>query len=282
MAPRTVHAAPPAPSAPAPTHARAVTGARPSGHGGGLNLPVPSGGGKGDELVVLAVIVAVVAVMAATGLIVTEGVRFDGFVAMAPAQPLHLQDRAGGERVVTLGDLSREDAAYATGALVMDDEGWGLHRLDRGPLRRRGLAFKLDAGMAEFAVERYAVTGLASHVQAGGFFSNRFGVMLDVGLAGATDAEGKGIARHSLGLEAQAFPVIAGPLSLGLYAKVGEALAAGPSFSDSGLLGGGGALLELALTARLALTLRAGWTAARLDTVGWSQGGTATAGVAIY
>jgi hypothetical protein len=50
---------------------------------------------------------------------------------------------------------------------------------------------------------------------------------------------------------------------------------------ESGPTVGGGALMEIGVTSRLALTLRAGMDAARLDT-GWSRAGLLTAGVSIY
>jgi hypothetical protein len=45
---------------------------------------------------------------------------------------------------------------------------------------------------------------------------------------------------------------------------------------------GGGALIELALSTRLALTFRAAANTAQLDTSGWSTAGALTGGIAVY
>jgi len=60
--------------------------------------------------VVIAIIIVAVAVLAAAGLAVTEGLRYDGAVQMFVGQPVHLTDVAGAERVVALGDLVPADA----------------------------------------------------------------------------------------------------------------------------------------------------------------------------
>ncbi|HEY5282793.1 MAG TPA: hypothetical protein VIM14_08385, partial [Polyangia bacterium] len=102
-----------------------------------------SGGGGKDELVALLIVVAVLATF---GMVATEGARYDGSVAMYPWQPVHLKDDQGREREVPLAALSLSDVESARKAVVMDDEGWGLMRLGRKPLDRRGFAFKLDLG----------------------------------------------------------------------------------------------------------------------------------------
>ena len=51
--------------------------------------------------------------------------------------------------------------------------------------------------------------------------------------------------------------------------------------TQSGPIVGGGALFELALTTRLALTFRAAANSAHLDS-GWSTAGALTGGIAIY
>ena len=79
----------------------------------------------------------------------------------------------------------------------------------------------------------------------------------------------------------QFFPLLAGPLALGGFGHAGLALAGD---SESGLVNGpvlgGGVLLELALSTRLAFALRGDWNAMKLD--GWSNHGSITAGLAIY
>ena len=79
-------------------------------------------------------------------------------------------------------------------------------------------------------------------------------------------------------------PLTAGPLHVGGYANGGYAMAAsnfGAGIATSGAGFGGGALFELDLTSRLALTVRAGADVARFDD-GWSPAASVSGGLAIY
>ena len=87
-----------------------------------------------------------IAVVVAVGLVSSEGVRFDGFAAMSSAQPVHLRAADGRQATIPMADLSPELAAVTVEAKVMDDEGYGIQRLDGAPLDRRGGVFKLDTG----------------------------------------------------------------------------------------------------------------------------------------
>jgi hypothetical protein len=90
--------------------------------------------------------------------------------------------------------------------------------------------------------------------------------------------------RHGLGVELQTFPLRAGPLSLGAFGHGGVQFARGSSGAFlSGPAVGGGAMAELALTTRLALTLRGDWTTAHLENLpDWDSHLSITAGLAIY
>ncbi|HVV51727.1 MAG TPA: hypothetical protein VHO06_18815, partial [Polyangia bacterium] len=230
------------------------------------------------------VIVVAVAVVVAVGLVSSEGVRFDGYVALAPEQPLHLRDARGAETIVPVAELSGDEVAGAVEAKVMDDEAYGVLRLDRVPLDRRGGVFKLDSGTVTFDVAGAPAVGPAMNVQAGYFFTRRLGLLANVNLAGVGVPQGL-VPRHALGLELQAFPLAFGPLHLGLFGDGGMALtkvlAAGAPTYVSGPSVGGGALAELDLTSRLALTLRAGADLSRLEQT-WTPAGQLTAGVAVY
>jgi hypothetical protein len=258
-----------------------------SGGGGGGGLHMPSGGGSdGDALVVVAVVAVVIAAVAAVGLVGTEGLRYDGRVAMSPYQPVHLKD-GGGEHVVALGDLTPAAIAGVDEALVMDDEGFGFQRLGQ-KLRRRGLTFKLDAGTLAFAGSEdggavaTTVVGPAAHVQLGGFLTDTFGALLTAELGGATDRSGATLTRHSLGLELQSFWLNLGAFHLGTYTNGGLAIS-GKTGSDEVRTGprlGGGLLAEVDLTGRMALVLRGGGSLASLG--GWSSDATGSIGLAIY
>ncbi len=122
---------------------------------------------------------------------------------------------------------------------------------------------------------------MASQIQIGGFFTRSAGLMLDIGLSGGSVCCASLFSRHSLALEAQVFPWSAGPLFIGAFAKGGAAIANDSVNTQTGPLFGGGALIEVALTTRLALSFRAGANAAHFDD-GWSTAGTLTAGISIY
>jgi hypothetical protein len=253
------------------------------GGGGGLHISGGGGGGGNDGLVVLAVVVVVTALFATVALAGSEGARFDGYLQMAPDQPIHLKDARGTERVVPLALLSDADVSVTAEAKVMDDEGPGVRRLDERPLDRTGGTFKLDLGASSFNFGTSQIVGPASQIQAGYFVNPYLGFLVDVGLSGGEDCCGGGIvSRHSLGLEAQFFPLNAGRLHLGGFGGGGAAIAGGGSaMTLTGPVAGGGALMEIDVSPRMALTFRAGASAAKLDN-GWSSAGTLTAGVAIY
>lgn len=248
--------------------------------GGGMS--VPSSGGGADELIVLAVIVFAVAALAAAGLAITEGLRFDGDMALHPAQPVHLQTAGGQERTVPLGALAAQDLVQVEHALVMDDEGPGLRPIARAPLDRRGFAFKLHAGLLEAPFEEYGLTGLASDIQIGFFPHQRVGVLAGVSLTGGTDALSRSFARHSFGLELQTFPLQLWRLHLGPFVNGGQVVAGDDEGTRSGPGFGGGVMLEVDLTTRLALSARAGWTRARLDPGAWSDHMVVTFGLAVH
>lgn len=266
-----------------------------AGRGQGTASTSSSAGGGGsngspDELVAAVVVIIIaVAVLAAVGLTVTEGLRYDGFAELHPGQPVHLTDAAGIKRQVPLGALTEQDVIGVREALVKDDEGFGLLLTDRAPLDRRGFAFKLDFGGIQSLIDRYTVAGAAANIQLGFFPWQRFGLLAGLALTGGDDGIGHAFVRHSASLEAQAFPLRWRRLHVGGYANGGQTLVmqaggtqrVGPSI-------GAGALLEIDLTTRMALTGRIGVSSVLLpgEDVGagsrWSPGGVVAVGLAIY
>ncbi len=262
--------------------------APPQGHGGGgrgaSGGHVGGGGGGGNGDAVLVAIVVVVAVVVAIGLVSSEGIRFDGYVAMSPEQPIHLRGANGQEETIAVAELSPEWVARTVEAKVMDDEGFGLRRLDWLPLDRRGATFKLDSGTIAFDFAGAALAGPAMNIQTGYFFTRKLGLLANIGLGGGAAAGGL-VPRHALGLELQAFPLAWGRVHLGAFGNGGmgitEVLVGSTPTYVTGPSVGGGALAELDLTSRLALTLRAGGSLAKLDQI-WTPAGQLTAGVAVY
>lgn len=229
----------------------------------------------------IAVVLAVVAVVAGVSLVASEGMRFDGYAELVPEQTIHIKNKHGIEGRVALGALTPYDAEMAEEATVKDDEDFGLGIGNRAPLDRRGPAFKVELGSSDFNLGLQQVGGMASQIQLGGFFTRSAGLMLDIGLSGGSLCCSSLFQRHSLALEAQVFPWSAGPLWIGAFAKGGAAISNDSVTTQTGPIFGGGALVEVALTTRLALSFRAGANAAHFDD-GWSTAGTLTAGFSIY
>ena len=286
----------------APSHGTVAGSSRGhSGGGGGAGNVCGGGGGGGGSgdpsaLVVVAILAVAVAGIVAVGLVASEGVRFQGPVSMAPTQTVYVEYGNNTFTPIALQDLQPSDLVHATGALVKDDEGYGLALGPRDPLDRRGGAFNLELGASSFNLGRLHSAGPAAEIQVGGFFHQRWGLMLDVGVSGGDVAVGGAataaasaadmtsiVTRHHLAVELQSFPAWAslGPLHLGLFARAGAALVGAPDGIQAGPLAGGGAMLQIGLSSRLALVLRGGVDTAHLDG-GWSTAGVATAGIAVY
>jgi hypothetical protein len=240
-----------------------------------------SGGGGGkDDLVALLIVVAV---LATVGMVATEGTRYDGSVAMYPWQLVHLKNAQGQEREVPLAQLSLSDAQSATKAVVMDDEGWGLMRLGRRPLDRKGFAFKLDLGGSHAWNWGGEGNGFGMNLQLGYFPHHIVGILGSWSFLHGSDFNGNTVSRNTLAIEAQVFPVSVWRLHLGAFGHAGVAFVNDAGGSRNGNSFGGGLILELALTSRLALTFRADNSIAQVGSeAGWAVDSTFTGGVAIY
>jgi hypothetical protein len=275
------------PASPGPARRRGWRGGA-SGSGGGGNLHLPSGGGGKDDLAVLAVVVAVVAAFAVVGLAASEGSRFDGYTQLYPQQVVHLKNAGGEELTMPLGALTPAEVSEAVSARVQDDEGYGLHRLDRRPLDRVGATYKMSVGSLLLPPPAGAPQlgwqgGVTTDIQVGGFFTQGVGLLATLSLGGGSTPDHQTFLRHGLGVELQTFPLRAGPLSLGAFGHGGVAFVYDGAGYDSGPAVGGGLMAELALTTRLAFTVRGDWTGAHLQgPSGWNGHTSITAGLAIY
>jgi len=264
--------------------------------GGGSHSGGGGGGGNagGEALVMLAILAVAIAGVVAVGLVASEGIRFQGSAAMAPDQTLYVEHGDGRVHPVRLGELTPSDLNHATGAVVKDDEGYGIALGRRDPLDRRGGAFNLELGASSFNLGKLRSAGPAAEIQVGGFFHQRWGLMLDLGVSGGDVVMGGAasaaasladmtqiVTRHHVALELQSFPAAWGPLHLGLFARAGAALAGTPDGIQGGPLAGGGAMMQLELTTRLALVLRGGVDTAHLND-GWSTAASLTGGIAVY
>lgn len=254
----------------------------PAGGVGGSKLGSgKSGGGGKDDLAVFLIVLAVVATV---GMVATEGARYDGHVALYPWQNVHLKDASGQDREVPLAQLTPADATAAREAVVMDDEGWGMMRLGRRPLDRKGFAFKLNVGGFHSSSSALDGDGATFGVQLGYFPHRMIGILGAWNITGGSDVAGDSFSRNNVGIEAQVIPLNLWRLHLGGFAHAGMQYAHDtPGGTRDGQAFGGGVLLELALTTRLALSFRADHTSAKIGPDGgWQAGQTYTAGVSIY
>jgi hypothetical protein len=213
---------------------------------------------------------------------------------MAPEQLVYVTGPTG-EEVVPLLQLTRRQIEAADEAIVKDDEGYGLRRLDHAPLDRKGGVFRFDLGAGMFTLGDARASGMSAHIQAGAYLTHTFGLVFDLGLAGGTAeacclsvvtpagtlATATTLTRHSMGVEAQALPLGLGPLHVGGYAGGGIAIAGVGGAYENGPMANAGALLELDLTSHLAFAVRAGASHAWLPS-GPSSAGTLTGGLSIY
>jgi hypothetical protein len=239
---------------------RGSTGYRGNGNGlrpgGGYG---PSGKLAADDSKAWIILAAVVAITLAA----TEGARYDGWVAMHPMMPVHLFGPNGEYMMVPLAQLTPDQAAWADHAVVREGEGpWS--ESGRAPLDRAGFTYSLFFGQAQLkSFDGANDAGFQSHIQLGYFPVQQFGLQLDFGLGWRNNPQNLTAFSGRYSLELDAYPLAAGPFHAGLFGQVGLASRiedAYPMNGDKhGTLAGGGALAQLELTTRLALTARAGY-----------------------
>ncbi len=213
---------------------------------------------KKDDAKALIIVAALVAI----GLAATEGARYDGWVSVNPAHPVHIKRYDGSFTWVPLNALTPEIAASAQKAWIRDTEGpW--HEVGRAPLNRQGWTYSWLLGMAEMpSSDGTFRNGPFSHIQLGRFTDRTFGILFDMGLGWRDNEFGETVFESRYALELQYLPVGAGKLHLGVFGQAGTALRIEDSVKAEtprrGLVFGGGGLVQLELTTRLALTARAG------------------------
>ncbi|HKE18542.1 MAG TPA: hypothetical protein VKB80_26875 [Kofleriaceae bacterium] len=206
----------------------------------------------------------IVAGIVAGALAFTEGVRYDGWVKLHPMQPLHLWGPYGDYTWMPLAELTPEVAEWADHGAVRSDEGpW--QPLGRAPLDRRGFSYSFLLGAGQVPVVNAGVdAGFLGRFQIGFFPSQIIGIQADIAYNWTQDDTGADIFDGRYSLELDALPFRAGAVHAGGYGQIGLSSLSddGVSFDDVDALFGGGGLLQLELTTRLALTVRAGVVAA--------------------
>lgn len=229
------------------------------GGGSGGKGPSAKGGGSGKDAVVAAVVIAA---SAAVVLAVTEGQRFAGHVQLHPMHPVHLWG-PWGHGVLPLAQIDPATAMASTRAWVSDREGPWL-RLDRNPLDREGWTYAVLGGVGQMTSTDGRALGPAFHVQLGNYPSQRWGLVVDwtAQWRDLRDGSEDSILDLRWGLELQALPLAAGPVHAGGFLNGSYAWREIGDGWESGLVSGGGALVQLELSTYLALTGRVGLTQA--------------------
>ena len=226
------------------------------GKGGGLKL-----GGAGNDAKGAAIAFVVIAAVALFAIAAVEGSRFDGWAQLHPMHPVHLIGKDGGYTVMPLAWIDPGTAAWADKAIVRRSEGpW--RELGRHSLHRTGPTYSMygGAGSLRSAYGELAL-GTAFTVQAGYFPSQQFGIVGSVFLGWRDNRDFETLFESRYTLEAQVMPVAAGPFHAGFYAGAGAAYRFEDGVRDgnsgsSALTGG--AMLQLDVNTRIALTARFG------------------------
>jgi hypothetical protein len=255
---------PPAPAVQANTGIVVIDGG-----GGGPGPSADSGGPRPAKLAKMdakdAKALIIVAVAAALLLAVTEGARYDGWVKLHPMYPIHLYGPNGEYTWVPLAQLDEETANWASRAYVREGEGpW--RALGRAPLDRVGFTYGVLMGGGQVpSVDGARTPGFLGHIQLGVWPSQEVGIQLDTAFAWRDDLMQNTTLDTRYALELDLMPFRAGSMHFGAYGQAGFStrLEDSPMGNDSSSwLYGGGAMVQLELTTRLAITARAGITSA--------------------
>ncbi len=214
----------------------------------------------------------ILAAVAAVGLAVTEGARFDGWVDLHPMHPVHLYGPYGEYRVVPLAQITPQLAAWSRKAFVRPSEGPWVNA-QRAPLNRKGWTYTVLLGSGQIPSGQEAAAGIDTdsaepgflgHIQIGRYMSKQTGLVLDFGLGWRTNEFENSVFEARNAVELQHIPISAGALHFGGYGQIGIGLRAedGPYDTDAkrAFIGGVGVLAQIELTTRLAITGRAGYT----------------------
>jgi hypothetical protein len=230
------------------------------GSGKGLNFNGGAGDGKGAAVVVLvAAAVALVAVAA------VEGSRFDGYANLHPMQPVYLQGKYGERIVLPLAWIDPETAKWTEKAVIRRTEG-PFQQLERAPLDREGWNYSMFGGVGTFeSADGTKDNGTATTIQLGYFPAHEVGIVGSIFFGWRQNAVDRTLFESRYTLELQGYPIHTGPVQFGGYVGGGAAY----RFED-GIPGGnagssaliGGAMIQLDVNTRIALTARMGLTKA--------------------
>ncbi|HET9627128.1 MAG TPA: hypothetical protein VFP84_37470 [Kofleriaceae bacterium] len=241
-------------------------GPHPAGHGGFGRFGHISGKGSDGKSAAIAVLV-----FAATALLtaaVIEGTRFDGYAELHPMHPVHLIGKDGELDVLPLAWLDDATLAWTDKAVIRASEGpW--HPLERAPLDRRGLTYAMFGGVGSLrSAAGDLALGPAWTVQLGGYPTQELGIVASVFFGWRDNRYNATLFETRTTAEVQYLPVQLGLLHGGLYGGVGVAhrFEDAIRLADDRVIAGdetslaldGGAMLQLDINTRIALTGRLG------------------------
>jgi len=238
-------------------YTRAGGGPRYRGGGSGLHV----GGGNGSSGKAEAVVWIVVAGIALVTVAAIEAARFDGYAQLHPMQPVHLIGKDGGYAVMPLAWVDPYTASWTDYAIIRSTEG-PLRPLERAPLDRQDWTYAMLGGTGTYLSRAGELgAGPAFDIQLGYYITQEIGIVGSV-FFGWRDNRVEGTLFESrYMLELQALPVHAGVFHAGLYGGVGYAYRLEDTIPEAdegtGALAGG-ALFQLELDTRIALTGRLG------------------------
>jgi hypothetical protein len=244
-------------------------------------------GAKAQDEEAAAVIVVLAAIAITVSLAATEGARYDGWVAVDPNHPIHLNYDDGGKAVGWLSGLRPGDLSGLSSAYLIEDEGNGFKFIKRAPLYRKGGSWKLELGVSEVNLGNdTSGMGWAARMHLGLFASDMVGMGLTLKYDGG-DALGGDYFNLHYGVDLHLMPLRVKTLHAGVFggAGMGYIVAGGGSLSDFEQHSFGyeaGGVLEWELNTRLAVSARFGTSwyhrSSGLENAGWF----ALAGLSIY
>jgi hypothetical protein len=225
-------------------------------------------GGLGNDSKGAAVAFLFAAATAMVTAAVVEGSRFDGWARLHPMHPVHLIGHDGSYTVVPLAWLDPSALAWTDTAVVRPTEGPWLE-LERAPLSREGLAYGLYAGTGSLrSAAGDLAMGPAWTVQLGYFTSQELGVFASVFFGWRDNRLGATLFESRYTAEVQYMPLQLGILHGGLFGGAGVAYRFEDAIlrSDGRIAAGneatlaltGGAMFQLEINTRVALTARLG------------------------
>jgi hypothetical protein len=217
-----------------------------------------AGDGKAEAIVLVAAAITAVVIAAAV-----EGSREDGYAAIHPMTPLYLTGLDGSQVMMPLAALDYDSAAFTRRAIIRSDE-TPFHFNRRADLDRRGFTYAVFGGAGTLqSADGTTASGPATTIQFGYFPEQHIGILSSLFFGWRDNDMAKTVYETRYTLEVDGYVVQAGPVHLGLYGGIGGASRLEDGYTNgnaSSLALQGGALVQLDINTRLALTVRGGQT----------------------